>query len=611
MRSLFLRFEVQSEDDDLSADEIVESLAARCWKWVTDAESVEEGRIPLNWEEGTHELNDTDSLIVRDQRCEGGRFWRMTRDEWGSEEIGQKYVNYIFIAREGERVEFSLLQDIVHQLVRVGPPIEDVRPPAIVREIIGNYKCQFQGEELSGEWDNIPLAKTGDFVEKRILGPSRVLPIVLISKDWETRRPIIEQIGTLSGILAGIARVYILGESNTSQIDSLFGMQKLYNGTIRVFWPGRTRQMLSDPAWDDMYSSRKFGDLYNSDESLLIQALVNKVCNATSSVPASSSLVKSVRGRISIEEREIELEEIEKRRKKALEKLKNSDEKAQYLEGLAEEHSYESGKNKVEISQRDHEIKELQGRITSLKFQLQKISDELTGYKVTRRAVKEAQERNPEGDFGDFLEYLHGYGKPETPEPEPEPEFNNLVEAVEAARVNFSRLRFLDTALESVKKTKSDADPSTVYDIFRWLNDYMWQKIKDDPGNRGRGRKGGNRINMQRVMADYLGDKYAESESGLTMNMYGGQKNHNGRFFPFSKGILIRILPHIKIGTVPLRIHLICLHEESGVEAVESFVRSNGSIGWKKKRAKDVVKSFPSIIIGWCGDHLDTARNKG
>ena len=160
----------------------------------------------------------------------------MTRDEWGNIDSGLKYVNFIFVARDGERVEFSLLQDVVRQLDRVGPPIEDVHPPGIVRELIEDYKCNFQGEILSGEWDMVPSARTEDFVKRRILSPTRVLPIVLISKVRETGVPIIEQIGTLSSILSGIAHVNILGSHDTRRFDSLFGRQQLYNGTIRIFF---------------------------------------------------------------------------------------------------------------------------------------------------------------------------------------------------------------------------------------------------------------------------------------------------------------------------------------------------------------------------------------
>ena len=159
MRSLFLRFIVEPGGGPPSADEVVDDLAARCWKWVTDSDSVER-EIPDVWKEGMFKLNEFDSILVKDKRCEGGRFWRMTRDEWGRDEIGQKYVNFIFIVRDEEKVEFSLLQDIDYQIDRVRTPSEDVHPPKIIGEIIEDYKCKFEGESLSGEWGYVTPSKT-------------------------------------------------------------------------------------------------------------------------------------------------------------------------------------------------------------------------------------------------------------------------------------------------------------------------------------------------------------------------------------------------------------------------------------------------------------------
>ena len=46
-----------------------------------------------------------------------------------------------------------------------------------------------------------------------------------------------------------------------------------------------------------MYSSKKFEELYSSEENVLIQEIVNKICSATAGVPASSRLQReSVEG---------------------------------------------------------------------------------------------------------------------------------------------------------------------------------------------------------------------------------------------------------------------------------------------------------------------------
>ena len=605
--------------NDAGADQIIEDLAQRCWNWVANTESVERENIPSQWEEGEFKLNKTDSMEVGDQRCEDGRFWRMTRREWGREEMEKWFVNYIFIAMDGDRIEFSLLQDIVDQEERVGPPIVDVYPPTIVGEIIGQYKCQFQSDSLTSEWDYIPSTEASRFVEEQIISPTRSLPIVLLSKD-DSGETIIEDIGTLAEALSGICRVYILGGTRTGRNHSLFGKQQLYDGTIRIFWPGRTREMLAYPAWDDMYSRRKLEEIFDRDEGRLIQALVNKICNATSSVPASSILVKSVRERIAEEEGSLQLEEMEEARSKALNKIERSEEKIEFLTGQIRTLSNEDGRKKLEILQKENDIREMQGRVDSLRHQIQRVGDELSGYKKLKMLASQAQKRDRGGDVqADIEEYILGWGKADSPEPEPEKKFKTLAEAIVAAKAEFPRLTFLKTAIDSAERTGSDADPDNVYDIFKWLsgheNSGLWKTIKDEMGIDKARRRKRSRNYIHQAMKARMGGKYAREESGLTMEKFGSQKNPNGRLFKLKENVLIRLQPHIKLGSsVKLRIHLICLDEESYVEIIESFVKENGDVVYKKakkKRAKEVISDFPAIIIGWCGDHLENARNNG
>jgi hypothetical protein len=224
-----------------------------------------------------------------------------------------------------------------------------------------------------------------------------------------------------------------------------------------------------------------------------------------------------------------------------------------------------------------------------------------------QRVMEEALRRNPEGGLEEFEAHVQRYGSEEE-EPEPEPEYRTVLEAVEAAKSNLSRLKFLDSALDSAKKTNTDADPAEVYEIFRRLNEDIWKEMKTSMDQDKLSEKK-IRVNVQKMLNDWLGGKFAEGESSLTMDKFGKEKNPNGRMFSFGDDSMIRIEPHIKLGSKnKLRIHLLCLNPENNYEAVISYTKRNGKIGTKKAKP---VRSFPSIIIGWCGDHLPVARLTG
>ena len=370
MRSLFTRFDIRSEDRDRSPDEVIDEVAETCWKWVTDSDWVDAGRIPQRWEDGEFNQNETDSLLVSDQSCEGGRFWRMTRSEWGRERTGLKFDNYIFVVRDGEKVEFSILQDIVHQKQRIGPHEEDILPPLVIREIVSKFECSIDGEAISGSWDSISPMETRDFVEGTILDPSRSLPIVLLSKRWTTGKSIIEGVGRLSRRLAGLAHVNILSAKNSSH-DEFFDEQWVSNGSIRIFWPGLTRKGLLNKSRENLYSSKKFESDFNSDEALLMQEIVNRICQATSTLQASRGLVDEVRSRIEQETIAKEREESDRERNKALSKLKTSEQKLAYLETENEDLRGDVALLRIEVSNSKEENANRDRKILSLNHQIQ------------------------------------------------------------------------------------------------------------------------------------------------------------------------------------------------------------------------------------------------
>ena len=606
VRTLFCRLELLLSGEE-DPDSAIDRIADICWEWVTAASWVNESNLPDKWEAGEHKLNNTDTLHIDDDRCENGRFWKMKRIEWGREDTELQIVNHIFVVRDDRRIEFSLLQDFVHQYERISPSDRAVYPPWVIRAVMDAYDCKMGDEEISQSWSSISPPNVPELVDK-ITNPSRRVPIVLMSKRWDTKRSIVRSPGSLSGRLAGLAHVYQLSDLNTQQFGDLFGEQWLGNGTIRIFWPGITRDKIdSDPAWNDMYSKRSFEEKYERDEGPLCQDIINIVCAATMTLPASSSLVNGIRSRIEDEQRRQEEEALQEQRDIVLGDLKTSKDKVAYLEDEDKKLSGRISNMDIELSQKGRQIEEMAEMEETLRFQISSLGDEIKGLKDLRRALDEAISRDPEGGFEARLEHLEDYGKEEE-EPEPEPEFKNLEEVIDTARRELSRLTFLSSAMKSAKKTKADVVPSVVYDVFRELHDSVWDEIKAAMDQNR--LKGPNRINIQQCMKESFGGKYAEKESAQTMNKYRNEFNQKGRQFTLSPGgdIHIRIEPHLKLGSNdnPLRIHVLVLHHKSEYEATQVFYKSNGKMS--KKKARKAISNFPAIIIGWCGDHLPTTK---
>ena len=608
MRSLFTRLDLLFSDEQES-DAAMDNIADLCWEWVVTAPWVDETNLSGKWGVGEYKLNNTDTLLIQDFFCENGRFWRMKRTEWGREDTGLQIVNHVFIVRDDRRVEFSLLQDFVHQYESIKPSDAAVYPPWVIRAVVESYDCKMGDEQISQNWSSISPPNVPQLIEK-IINPIRRLPIVLMSKRWDTKRTIIRP-GSLSGRLSGLAHVYQLSDLNTRQFGEAFGRQWLGNGTIRIYWPGITRENIeSNPSWDNMYSKRSFEEKYDSDEVSLRQDIINRICAATIALPASGPLVSLIRSRIDEEERMQEAGKLHEQRQAILGELKTTEEKVAYYEEEVKKMSGQITTLDIELLQSSRQIENHNETEGTLRFQIDKLSNENKALKSIKRILEEAAERNPDGGIDAFVEHINDYGKEEE-EPEPEPQFNNLEEAIGLARKNLSRLKFLSPAIKSAKKTTSDANPSDVYDVFRELNDSVWPEIKSAIDQKR--IMGPNRFNIVKHMKESFGGKYAEKESILTMDRYQRELNHKGRYFPLSdKGdIHIKIEPHLKLGSNdnPLRIHVLVLHNKSEYEAVHVSYNSNGKK--VRKKINKAINDFPAIIIGWCGDHLPNARNNG
>ena len=87
----------------------------------------------------------------------------------------------------------------------------------------------------------------------------------------------------------------------------------------------------------------------------------------------------------------------------------------------------------------------------------------------------------------------------------------------------------------------------------------------------------------------------------------------NGRCFALNTDTKIRIYPNLKLGN-RLRIYFSLIH--SGISKSEIFIKKigkNKKIYWKKEKIKNIfphTKDNPEIIIGYCGDHLPTSKDK-
>ena len=599
MRTLFIRFEV-SDGEENDTNIVMEQLIEICNDWVRSVYPQFESGVL-----GKQNFNGN-SITIEESISGNLRFWKMKRSEEGKKDIGKIFENFIFIAKNDKKIEFSLLQNIIFPIHRITPEDVSVFPPWVINKIIDRFECELDGSVISSNWSTISPSNISNLIE-RISNPDRRLPIIVMSKSWETKKSIIKKPGKLSNRLAGLADVFILSDPNTKQLGDVFGQQWLSNGTLRIFWPGGggKENLQYNPAWENMYSKRRLKKDFDDNIEVLSQDIINRICLATRGIPASSDFVKNIRK--SIEENELKIEEKKQKdeRDMILAKINNSSEKIEYLEKEIDRKDAMYSKLVIENKKNIDIIEEKESSLDGLRHQLSQKIDENKALRGVTHALEEIKKRKPDATSDDLIAYLNVFGIEEDDGPEPEPEFRSILQALENAKSDFSRIKILPSALDSARKTNSDAQPNEVYEVLRMLNENIWPEIKNDME---KNKKTRIRKNIHAIMEEYFSGKmYAETESTKTMNKYKKEFNHKGRFFQIEKNKKIRMKSHLRLGTPsnPLRIHLICLNDKSSYDVLEESFSKDGKK--KKKQIKDEFHDFPKIIVGWCGDHLPVA----
>ena len=613
MRTLFARFMVRRKPGDDREGDIVEDLADLCWEWVKQNRSVPKGSVPDSWETGVHKPKGEDTIRIKDREIEledgeSLRFWRMDMLQWGKDDPGENWGNYIFIAKESGGIEFSVLQDLTSSEGRVSPNKRDVYPPVIIREVAAGFDCYTDQESVLPSYEAVS-PNTADGLVESIIDPERRLPILLMSKSYKTKKTLIEQGGKLSGKLAGLAHVRILAHLNTKQFGDSFGKQWVANGSVRIYWPGTTRTDLDeDNGWDQLFLPTLFKSRFGSDQEKFAQELINVISRATGGLRLSSRFLESVRKQIANHDERVRTEADDAERQKSLDELSTATQRIDYFE---KENAKLIGVRlelRFDLDQKDDLLQRSEERVSSMEVRIETLNNELANLKPIYHLMQKVLSKDPSKGIDDLQEHILDFGEDEgDAEPEPEMEFGSIAEALDSARERFSgRITFLPSAFSSAEECTSDADPGAVFEVFSELYDSVWPRI--DEAVKKKRLQGKGRFNIVECMNDTFGPgKYAETEGGATLERYKGDGTENERYFPYrSKDTRIQILPHIKFGNSwdSLRIHVLCLHPKMKYKSFKTIVKKDGSL--TKKHGQKPVQGDVNIIVGWCGNHLPT-----
>jgi len=165
-----------------------------------------------------------------------GSIWAARIDEPGSiPRAGETWSTELFV----ERPAGGLVRFGAQLMARRPTGSPDLRPsrPRLVYDLLRTLSAEADGEAISEAAIGLTTHDDADMLTQLIYRPSRRLPIVVVSTDYDGRTQLnLHQLGVR---LSGAAHLYSAGPETSWELTRLVGKRmSTFNGGVRIYMPG-------------------------------------------------------------------------------------------------------------------------------------------------------------------------------------------------------------------------------------------------------------------------------------------------------------------------------------------------------------------------------------
>lgn len=385
---------------------------------------------------------DGERLRLRDGLIGEAGFFALEWEHPDREEPQYRWLTELRLATEGDTVEVFVDVQLLDTGPAVRPEGKDVDRPAVVRELIEAFTCNYGGHPLTTKASRVTARIAETFTRDVVLNSNRRLPVVVVSRDGEGACAVDPD--SLQSRLAGLATVAVYDEEATWTLTEQLGRPlTCFGGAVRVYWPSCSRD--DNPLRHRRWLPEHARELGPRLGRILLNLFVSRFRRYI-----DQGVYDNVTGRIRRAEQERLLEEV---REKA-----GDVEAAQQL--------FE------EMAQAERHRTELQARLRELQAENELLRAELDQHKVNYRLI--------------------GATSQEDSETEEELEVGSVADAVKLATQRLTSLRFLPSATESAAQSPYH-QPAQVYEAFETLDELakerrrgpLGRSIEDWLGERG------------------------------------------------------------------------------------------------------------------------------
>ncbi|MBI2764845.1 MAG: hypothetical protein HYX53_02910 [Chloroflexi bacterium] len=361
----------------------------------------------------------------------------------------------------GDEVEFRIEVRVTSDAGAVRPEYASVGRPRLVSTVVTKYPAFFVGHRVDAQPSSLDASQIPAFVEGTLRSPKRALPVVVVTPDNWTTKPLLDSY-LLADQLAALADVFILSDAAASWrlADEVGRPFSCFNGAVRVYWPNFDLDRddpFEHPLWLPGWIRAQPGRIEKT--------LFSRLCLASARLITVGPVWKAVNDAVR-RDREAAL-------RVELESLGASHEAAQALLD--------------DVGQAITERDELQLRVWELESEKSDLQRDIDRLKESMRQMSQAARGGA---------------------PVAEVEIDRVATAVRVAAERFPHLRFLDSAFESAEKSNYFW-PDRVFDAFEGLDELAELRQRGSLG-----------MDIERWLGE-RGIEYAAHLSPTTRSKYG------------------------------------------------------------------------------------------
>ena len=241
---------------------------------------------------------ERDRVVSRHRATSEGQLYELT---WthpsNSPGVDRLQQLNIAILQVGEAVEFDIQSTLEPEAFQISPVDSGViQRPRIIDRLVTLCECKVGDTSLLSYPQRLDASMIPSFVQSTLAQEDRAIPIVLVSRSLDTGEPIRDP-EWIQGRLLGLANVAELTPSASDELTEQVGRgRSCFDGRIRIYWPGFTRQAVpSAHPYHTPSSIRETKENGRDVEYLLLEQISRVATERYGSSPALRSFRQRLR----------------------------------------------------------------------------------------------------------------------------------------------------------------------------------------------------------------------------------------------------------------------------------------------------------------------------